>query len=184
MQQNSKVKLKVNAILLGPRCVGKTQLLNHLRQTPSTRYCPTIGVDFHLYKSTDVDIHIWDTAGGERFQHVVEAFLPSIDLCIFVYRTERSFRAMMQQLSDVKQKQYGKRYCIVSIDHHELGASTAEKYGFLHHPVNSYDSDECIRLFQDLAQFCQSEQRRVPWVKTITHSVKKPRESHCLYSFC
>ena len=77
-------------ILIGDSSVGKTSLLyQYINKEFTGRYRATIGSDF-LSKQLDIDgehinLHIWDTAGRERFQSLSSDFFDGTDCCILVY---------------------------------------------------------------------------------------------------
>lgn len=76
--------------LIGSLCVGKTSLLaryadNYFKQI----YSNTIGVDFRVvtlkYKDIAAKVHIWDTAGHERFKSITINYYRSSHGFIYVY---------------------------------------------------------------------------------------------------
>ncbi len=181
--------MNIKTILLGDRCVGKTQFLNHLRTNPGDNYCPTIGVDFVVYKGPrGVNLQIWDTSGSARFKHIVNTFLKGIDLCIFVYRSRRSFEIMMSLMADVQAGKYGKRFCIIAFDNAELGQTVASKFGYFFFQVNVYNKEACVSTLAKISRLCEAEQKRCNFLELKndeTFSIEKERESgYCWYSFC
>ncbi|KAH9512938.1 hypothetical protein Btru_037109 [Bulinus truncatus] len=77
-------------IIVGDSGVGKTSLL--LRYTDdcfSESFITTIGVDFKI-KTMDVSgatakLHIWDTAGQDRFRNIVSSFYRGADSVVLVF---------------------------------------------------------------------------------------------------
>jgi len=76
--------------LIGNICVGKTSLLaryadNYFKES----YANTIGVDFRVitlkYKDIIAKVHIWDTAGNERFKSITINYYRSSHGFIYVY---------------------------------------------------------------------------------------------------
>ena len=51
----------IKTIVLGDKAVGKTHLLNHLRNVNIAHYMPTIGVDYFEYNMSGKKLQIWDT---------------------------------------------------------------------------------------------------------------------------
>ena len=175
--------------MLGQSGSGKTKFLNHLRIEKFKNYCPTIGVDYIVYKDPcGVKLQIWDTSGSDRFKAVVNNFLKGIDLCIFVYKDESSFRAMMNLISHVKNEEYGKRYCILSFDLPQLGKQVASKYGFFFFKVNIEEKKECLQMLEELCSLCVKEQNKCNFLKLNLEGkfeVEKTRDSgFCWFSFC
>ena len=88
--KTADVFLKV--VFLGATRTGKTTLLNRLVNQctkPEKDYQPTIGVDF-CTKEFDVNekkvkCQIWDTAGQERFQALLNSYVKSSPVVVFVY---------------------------------------------------------------------------------------------------
>ncbi|HIB78286.1 MAG TPA: hypothetical protein EYO58_11910 [Flavobacteriales bacterium] len=55
--------IEIKTILLGEKCVGKTQIINNLRSKQNNLiYTPTIGVDYYKHDSKNVSFNIWDTS--------------------------------------------------------------------------------------------------------------------------
>ena len=95
--------------MLGASGVGKTRFLNYLRNSTIVSHCPTVGVDFIVYRSKHaVALQIWDTSGSDRFKSVVNNFLKGVDLCIFVYNDKKSFEHMMNIIANVKKQRVWK----------------------------------------------------------------------------
>ena len=91
--------MNLNCILVGDCKVGKTRLLSYFRQSCKKHYVyiPTIGVDFHVYKT----LHIWDTSGDPRFMSITKTFIRSSDLCILCYSDEKSFNNLRMYIRHV-----------------------------------------------------------------------------------
>ena len=71
--------IKMKLIVLGDTNVGKTSLIqSYIMGYVPNKYCSTVGIDF-LYKNLtinnhNVDLHIWDTTGQERFMSIVRPY--------------------------------------------------------------------------------------------------------------
>ena len=182
--------MKIKTILLGESGVSKTRFLNYLRSNHMQNYCPTIGVDYVVYNSEcNITLQIWDTSGSERFRGVVNNFLKSVDLCIFVYNSESSFQYMMNQIADVKKKRYGKRFCILSFNKPSLGKKVASKYGFYFFHVDIKKKVNCVTMLEELSRNCFNEQKRCNFLEIEEGDkpkVVRARESggYCWLSFC
>ena len=78
-------------VILGDSGVGKTSVMQRFlnKKGAKTAFRPTIGWDFHNYKTQigtkNVTLQIWDTAGQERFQSLGKAFYRGSDAWILVY---------------------------------------------------------------------------------------------------
>ena len=88
MATRKKNFLKI--VILGDSGVGKTTLLQqYLNGKVAGQSKPTIGADFSkkeiLIDNTGVTLHIWDTAGQEKFQSLGYAFYRGADCCALTY---------------------------------------------------------------------------------------------------
>ena len=78
-------------ILMGDCNVGKTSFLYKLVENYNTKvYEPTIGVDFNSKIIEDsnnnkIKLHIWDTAGQEKFRSIVETYYRDAAGVILIY---------------------------------------------------------------------------------------------------
>ena len=96
-------------ILIGDSGVGKTSLLEGFKEVSNVPHS-TIGVDFHIHnvksKNRDIRLHIWDSAGQEQFQSIVQSYYRNIDGCFIVYdcTNRESFNNVERWVSDVNDK--------------------------------------------------------------------------------
>lgn len=181
--------MNVKSILLGQSGVGKTRFLNHLRTFQDKVYRPTIGVDFTVYKHENkINLLLWDTSGSEKFRHVVDQFLKGMDLCIFIYKDVPSFEAMMELVSYVKSKSFGKRYCIISYGLPDMGKQVANKYGFFFFNVDVADEESCLRVLKQMCILCLHEQEKCNFLnlkqESQSQSDRRCSRGLCWYSFC
>lgn len=182
--------MRVKTIVLGDRAVGKTCFINHLRNEAKTNmYVPTIGVDYTPYQQSFHNIHlqIWDTSGSPRFKVIVDSFICGSQLCIFLYKDERSFHRLMDLILDCKKDVVEKRFCIISTAEHDLADDLCAQYGYWHFKANIYDKRECLDIWNTIAKYCREEQTRVKWIKTDDKPVEIKREreeGYCWWSFC
>lgn len=82
--------MNVKLVILGDSGVGKTTLIHRYVDSEfRADFKATIGADFNsksiTIDDTDVDLHIWDTAGEERFHSVGATFYRGTDACVLVY---------------------------------------------------------------------------------------------------
>ena len=76
--------------LIGGQCVGKTSLLaTYTENAYKEKYSPTVGIDFRVitlkYKDIIAKVHIWDTAGQEKFKSISINYYRSSNGFIYVY---------------------------------------------------------------------------------------------------
>ena len=74
-------------ILIGSSGSGKSTLVDRLAGNAYDRLIPsTIGVDFRAVEGlAPVPVKIWDTAGAERFQAVMNIYYRNCSFCILVF---------------------------------------------------------------------------------------------------
>ena len=182
--------MRVKTIVLGDRAVGKTCFISHIRNdTKNNVYVPTVGVDFTAFhqKFHNVELQIWDTSGSSRFKVVVDSFIIGTQLCIFMYKDERSFGKLMNLIADCKKDEVEKRFCIISTGDHDLADELCSQYGYWHFRINIYNKRECLDVWNTIAKYCRMEQTRVKWIKTDDKPVELKRErdeGYCWWSFC
>ncbi|CAL1536585.1 unnamed protein product [Lymnaea stagnalis] len=105
-------------IIVGDSSVGKTSML--LRYTDdcfNESFITTIGVDFRI-KSIEVSgvtakMHLWDTAGQDRFRNITSSFYRGADCVLLVYDVTdmHSFTNLNTWLNDVQR--YGTEHSLV-----------------------------------------------------------------------
>lgn len=86
---------------MGDSKVGKTYLLDRLRyrkhNNPHIMYTETIGVDLVLHRTRNIEYQIWDTAGAERYAHIVRTFIRKTNAVIFVYNNETTYQSVVSK---------------------------------------------------------------------------------------
>jgi small GTP-binding protein len=81
---------KIKIILCGDSGVGKSTFFNRLKyDNNNLEITPTIGVDFltinHVYKDKRIKLHVWDTAGEERYRAIISSYFKDISACIIMF---------------------------------------------------------------------------------------------------
>jgi small GTP-binding protein len=83
MQDGKKHK---KIVLTGPPGGGKSSILACLNGHELKRYESTIGIDFGIYVTKNQQkIHVWDTAGSERFWSIIKTYYRGADAVWFVF---------------------------------------------------------------------------------------------------
>ena len=107
-------------VVIGDAYVGKTTILSnytgisHFVETEKN-YLPTIGVDFFVKTvkyinsngiSTLIRLHIYDTAGQERFDSITESYYKGVTGALLVFDTtnEKTFNSVKKWLNRLKEK--------------------------------------------------------------------------------
>ena len=77
-------------IFLGDTCTGKTAILNkYMNNFFPITFSSTIGVDFFIktldYNNINYKLHIWDTAGQEKFSAIVRTYYKGAAIAVMVY---------------------------------------------------------------------------------------------------
>ncbi|XP_059165534.1 uncharacterized protein LOC131948064 [Physella acuta] len=106
----------MKVILVGDSGVGKTSLLlRYADDTFSQGYITTIGVDFRIRtleaKGVQVKMHLWDTAGQDRFRNIVSSFYRGANGLAFVFDLTdmESFQNVSRWVQEAQQ--YGGGCC-------------------------------------------------------------------------
>lgn len=85
-------------IIIGDSYTGKTTVFKKFcdkepekDKTDENVHRPTIGVDFKIKElklhGKDIKLHLWDTAGQEKFRSIISSFYKGNDCVIFCYDT-------------------------------------------------------------------------------------------------
>ena len=101
--------IEVKAILLGDVSVGKTSLINvsvgmEFNPSEKTTISSAYGQKKIKIDSQDYNIHLWDTAGNERFRSLTNIFYKGSQIVIFVYDIthKKSFIGLKKWVEDVE----------------------------------------------------------------------------------
>ncbi|ULT82010.1 hypothetical protein L3Y34_011757 [Caenorhabditis briggsae] len=106
-----QIIVKVNVMILGDSCTGKTCLLIRYKDGAflNNNFISTVGIDYRnkLINMGDkkVKLQIWDTAGQERFRSVATSYYRDADALLLVYdiANRQSFDNVRDWLSHIKE---------------------------------------------------------------------------------
>ena len=154
--------MKIKAVLLGDKAVGKTHFVDNLRGDHSTVYMPTIGVDMFNYSKSGTELHIWDTSGAPRFQHVLRSFLRDASLCILVYSSQRSFKTAKVYLEEIstfcERDHRVVLLCLSSdIEAVKLGEQFVGRNGIWFFTCNVFSRTDAIETWHSIIHLCENE---------------------------
>lgn len=82
---------KLKIILCGETGVGKSTFFRLFKHDENIfqSITPTIGVDFltknYKYDNKIVKLHMWDTAGEERYRTIITSYFKDISACIIIF---------------------------------------------------------------------------------------------------
>mmetsp|Transcript_4917 Transcript_4917/g.5328 ORF Transcript_4917/g.5328 Transcript_4917/m.5328 type:complete len:222 (-) Transcript_4917:49-714(-) len=155
-------------VLLGDTQVGKSAILNrYLFQTFDESYQATIGIDFVLkmvdVKDKSIRLHIFDTAGQERFQALLPTYVRNSSGCIIIYDVAQrdTFESLDKWVQIIKKEQGDDAMILLvgnKIDKHEYREVTTEEgeelargYGFPFMETSAKDEVNVVHLFTKIA---------------------------------
>ncbi len=95
--------------IIGDYSVGKSSIMNtYVYGEERSRHDSTIGVDFNHkiveYQNHKFKLHIWDTAGQEKFKAIVKSYYRDLDVLFFIYdkTNSKSFLNLENWLLEVE----------------------------------------------------------------------------------
>ncbi len=95
--------------IIGDYSVGKSSIMNtYVYGEERSRHDSTIGVDFNHkiveYQNHKFKLHIWDTAGQEKFKAIVKSYYRDLDVLFFIYdkTNSKSFLNLENWLIEVE----------------------------------------------------------------------------------
>lgn len=106
--------------LVGDYAVGKSSLMNtFVKGEEQSRHDSTIGVDFNhkilKYENHTFKLHIWDTAGQEKFRAIVKSYYRELNVVLFIYdkTNPESFKNLEKWLLEVETLNKNKKVKII-----------------------------------------------------------------------
>jgi small GTP-binding protein len=179
-------------VLLGSSSVGKTSIIRQLVSSELDDICPTMGANYQTLTLPDnqggtVLLHVWDTAGEERFASVLPMYLRGVAIAVLVCATDpaESVGALDRWLSVLRESQAPlARVCVVlnKIDlEPEFDAGRARKWaethGFPLFVISALQKADVDRVFGAVAEIAATIAAPVP---VAAPSPKGARGDCCL----
>lgn len=164
----------IKTILIGDAGVGKTSLAKKLTNVGiKNDEISTIGVDFFnldaIINKKKIRMHIWDTAGNEKFIHLVKSYFRNNAICYIVYDVcnYNSFVSVQKWINTFRNNSYNPHTLIVILANKtdnivrrkvsvEEGRKLAEKNNAMYFEVSSktsvgidnFKNESLIRLLE------------------------------------
>ncbi len=117
--------------LVGDYAVGKSSLMNtFVSGEEKSRNDTTIGVDFNhkivKYQDYNFKLHMWDTAGQEKFRSIVKSYYRDLNVVLFIYdkTNPESFKNLEKWLLEVEVLNKRKKINIVIGNKKDLDKDT------------------------------------------------------------
>ena len=99
----------IKVIVLGDSSVGKSSLIHRLIKNEFIDLPATLSLEYHTYiisvNEYSIRMQIWDTAGQEKFDSIVNNYYKSTEVGIFLYSIEKeeSFNNIKKWFNDLKE---------------------------------------------------------------------------------
>ena len=111
----------IKTAVIGDYGVGKTCLINrYVNDKFYMNEMHTLGVDFLIkevnFKENNYKLQIWDTAGQEKFECIVNSYIRDINACILVFdvNSSKTFNRVKKWYQKVRELNENKIYvCLV-----------------------------------------------------------------------
>ena len=143
-EENKNKVIKI--LLLGDSNVGKTSIFNRYYTNKfKGNYSSSIGVDFQTknynYKDKNYSVHIFDTAGQERFRSITESYYHMGDgiFLVFDLTNQNSLNSIPQWIESINEKVKNKKFIILG-----------NKDDLKRNQISELDINEVLEEFNDI----------------------------------
>ena len=158
-------------IIIGDNGVGKSSILNaYINDKFSTHYSGTIGVDFEIkieeIEDKIVKLHIWDTAGSEKFRSIIRSYYKNCMgyVLVFDLSNEKSFNNIEGWINDVTQNCYNsdiitfilvgnKSDLLKRQVSHSQAKELADKYGIEYIETSAKKNNNIKKVYRTLIKY-------------------------------
>lgn len=99
----------IKVIVLGDSSVGKSSLINRLIKNEFAELPATLSLEYHSYiislNEYSIRMQIWDTAGQEKFNSIINNYYKGTEVGIFLYSIEKedSFTNVKKWFDELKE---------------------------------------------------------------------------------
>jgi small GTP-binding protein len=110
LEEKEEYDKSIKVIIIGDTNVGKSSIISRLNNQEFRELHTTLGIEHHTYltsvNSFIIRMQIWDTAGQENFNSIINNYYKNTDVAIFVYSIDRedSFKNIQNWFNTVKEK--------------------------------------------------------------------------------
>ena len=154
-------------IILGDYSVGKSSILSRYMEQREIMQDTTIGVDFKCkilkYEENNYKLHIWDTAGLEKFKSIVHSYFRDVDIVFFIFDVscKKTFNNIEKWNNYInisnKEDKYIIKYLIgnkTDLDNrtinYEMGENLAELLGMKYFETSVKEQDSIDNIFNNI----------------------------------
>ena len=169
LNKNILNKYSFKIILLGDSSVGKSSILNRfINNEFIDDYKCTIGAEFKLQSinpdnNTEVDLHIWDTAGAEKFKSMTKQYYHDSHGIILVFDVSQreTFNNLENWIDDIKNNSNKEIKVIIvgnKIDIEKRvvskkeGIDFANKYNYIYIEASAKNGTNIILIFHKITE--------------------------------
>lgn len=99
----------LKVIILGDSSVGKSSLINRIKNNKFQELPSTLSIEYHSYITSvnnyTLRMQLWDTAGQEKFNAIISNYYKGTDVGIFLYSidNEKSFNNIKNWYQNLKE---------------------------------------------------------------------------------
>ena len=99
----------LKVIILGDSSVGKSSLINRIKNNKFQELPSTLSIEYHSYITSvnnyTLRMQLWDTAGQEKFNAIISNYYKGTDVGIFLYSidNEKSFNNIENWYKNLKE---------------------------------------------------------------------------------
>lgn len=150
----------IKVIILGDSYVGKSSLLNRLKNKDFHEMSATLSIEHHSYilsvNTYTIRMQIWDTAGQEKFNSIVSNYYKGTEVGILVYSIDKqdSFINIKKWYNNLKEKNSENTVNILIGNKKDLDV---EKREVSYEQGNNFAKEKNFLLFREIS--CKSDEK-------------------------
>ena len=168
-EKEKEFKYNFKIILLGDSNVGKTSIFNRfINDNFNESYNSTIQSEYK-YKSiypdlkTEVILHIWDTAGSEKYKSITQQYYRDAHgiILIFDVCNRDSFNNLKDWINDIKNNTFNECQVIIVGNKNDInerkvsfdeGNNFSQKYGFSYIDASAKSGNNILLIFDTISK--------------------------------